>query len=104
MAFGGDFVGTANDPRIVGRAILAELCEEFFEARVQLAIVAVAVKIEREIAGGRHGIVYLLRRLRERSAEARKLAIWRGCTPLGFCESDTLQKNLKSFVLIHFCK
>jgi hypothetical protein len=34
VAFGGDFVGPADQPRIFRGAILTELLEECFEARV----------------------------------------------------------------------
>ena len=58
VALGGNFVSTANHPGIFGRAILAQLFEEFFEARVQLANRAVAVEAQREIARRRHVLVY----------------------------------------------
>ena len=59
MAFGGDFIGAANHPGIFRGTIFAQFFEEFFEARVELPLVAVAVEIQREVAGGRHTLVYL---------------------------------------------
>jgi len=58
VALGGYFVGAANHPGIFGRAVLAKLFEELFEARVQLANGAVAVEAKREIARRRHVLVY----------------------------------------------
>src|SRR5438445_4310515 len=56
-----DFVGAAHHPGIFGRAIFAELLEQFVEASVQFALSAVAVKMERQIAGRRHTLFYARR-------------------------------------------
>jgi hypothetical protein len=58
MAFRGDFIGTANQPGIFGRAVFSELGEEFFEASVELPLVAVAVKIKGNVSCRRHVLVY----------------------------------------------
>src|SRR5712691_6400669 len=58
MALRGDFVGAADHPGIFGRAVLAELFEQFFEAGVELANGAVAVEAERQIARRGHVLVY----------------------------------------------
>ena len=44
MAFGGNFVGAAYQPRIFRRAMFAELGEEFFEAGVEFALGSVAAE------------------------------------------------------------
>src|SRR5713226_8584810 len=58
MAFSGDLIGAANDPRVFGGAVVAELGEEFVKAGVELALGAVAMEIQGQIAGRRHGPVY----------------------------------------------
>ena len=58
VALGSDFVGAANHPGIFGGAVLAELFEEFFQARVELANGAVAVEAQRDFVRRRHGLVY----------------------------------------------
>src|SRR5215813_1390475 len=55
VAFGGDFVGTANLPGVLRGAILAQLVEEFLHPRVQQALGALAVKVQRKIARTGHG-------------------------------------------------
>ncbi len=58
VALGGNFVGAANHPGIFRGAVLLELVEEFFEARVELANRAVAVEAQRKVARRRHVLVY----------------------------------------------
>src|SRR5450631_194824 len=58
MAFRGDFISAAYQPGIFGRAVFPELGEEFFEASVELPLVAVAVKIKRYVSCRRHVLVY----------------------------------------------
>jgi hypothetical protein len=62
MALGGDFIGATYEPGIFGRAILAELIEEFFEAGVELALGAVSMEIQGNVASRRHVLVYAGRR------------------------------------------
>jgi len=71
MTLSSDFVGAANNPRIFGRTIEAELGEELFEAGIELALEAVAVELQRNIAGRRHKEVYAgtERRARRRKKE-----------------------------------
>ena len=71
VAFRGDFVGAANHPGIFGGAILAQLGEEFIEAGVELADVAVAMEVQRKVAGGRHETVYSLNLVPKRLADSR---------------------------------
>ena len=54
VAFGRDFISAANHPGIFRRAILAELFEQLFEARVELPLGAVTVEVQRQIARRRH--------------------------------------------------
>jgi hypothetical protein len=54
VALGGNLVGAADHPGIFGRAVLAELFEELFEARVELANGAVAIEAQRQIARRGH--------------------------------------------------
>jgi len=58
VALGSDFVGAANNPGIFGRAVLAQLFEEFLEACVELALGAVAIEVERDVARRRHRLFY----------------------------------------------
>src|SRR5713226_633488 len=58
MALRSNFIGAAEHPGILGRAVLTEFFEEFFESRVQQASRAVAVEAQREIARRGHGLVY----------------------------------------------
>jgi hypothetical protein len=58
VALGGNLVGAADHPGIFGRAVLAELFEELFEARVELANRAVAVEAQRDFVRRRHDLVY----------------------------------------------
>jgi len=58
VALRGNLVGTANHPGIFGGAVFAELFEELFEARVELANRAVAVEAEGDFVRRRHGLVY----------------------------------------------
>jgi len=58
VALGGNFVGAADHPGIFGGAILAELFEQLFEARVELANRAVAIEAQRDFVRRRHGLVY----------------------------------------------
>jgi hypothetical protein len=60
MALCGDFIGAADHPGVFGRAIFAELGEEFLEAGVELALGAVTVEAEGNVARG-HGLVYASR-------------------------------------------
>src|ERR1700720_428599 len=68
----GDVVGAAHHPGIFGGAILAQLLEQFVEASVQLALGAVAVKMERQVAGRRHTLFYARRTIRCESWSAPK--------------------------------
>src|SRR6266849_868180 len=61
VPFGGDFVGAADKPGIFRRAILAELGKEFLEAGVELALGAVAMEVQRNVASRRHILVYARR-------------------------------------------
>jgi hypothetical protein len=65
-----DFVSAAHHPRIFGGAILAELLEQFVEASVEFALGAVAVKMERQIAGRRHTLFYARRTIACESLQA----------------------------------
>jgi len=47
MALRGNFIGPAYHPRIFGRAILAELFQQLVQASIELALGAVAMKMER---------------------------------------------------------
>ena len=58
MLFRSNFVSAAKHPGIFGRTVLAELFEQFLEARVELANGAVAVEAERDFVRRRHGLVY----------------------------------------------
>jgi hypothetical protein len=58
VALGGNFVGAADHPGIFGRAVLAELFEELFEACVELANGAVAIEAQRQITRRGHVLVY----------------------------------------------
>src|SRR6267143_1120757 len=62
VALGGDFVGAADHPGIFGRAVLFELFEQLFEARVELANRAIAVEAQRNVARRGHVLVYAIRR------------------------------------------
>src|SRR5947209_4398851 len=62
MALRGNLIGAADDPGILGRAVLLELFEKLFKARVKLANRADAVEAQRQITGRRHGLVYSQRR------------------------------------------
>jgi len=50
MAFRGNFVSAAYEPRIVGGAILLKLFEKFVQASVQQALRAVTIKLQRKMA------------------------------------------------------
>src|SRR6266436_9671672 len=60
----GNFVGAADGPGVFRRAVVAELYEQFLEARVELTLAAVALKAQRHIAGSRHTLVYVGSRAR----------------------------------------
>ena len=47
MALGGNFIGTTHHPGIFGGPVDAQLFEQFFQARVELARGPVAVELER---------------------------------------------------------
>jgi hypothetical protein len=47
MALRGNFIGPAYHPGIFGRAILAELFQQLVQASIELALGAVAMKMER---------------------------------------------------------
>jgi hypothetical protein len=68
MAFRRNFVGAAHHPRIFRGAIFAELGQQLVEARVELALRAVPVEIQRYVAGRRHGLVYARTGLRRERA------------------------------------
>src|SRR6267143_2732834 len=78
MALGGNFVGAPHHPGIFRGPVDAELLEQFFEARVELARGAVAVKLERKIARGRHGLVYARRGISgEQLIESGRVPKWK---------------------------
>src|SRR5882762_10128222 len=58
VPLGGDFVSAAEHPGIFGRAVLAELFEQFLETSVELASGAVAVEGQGDFVRRRHGLVY----------------------------------------------
>src|SRR5208282_1042579 len=60
MALGSNFVRPADHPRIFGRAVFAELCEEFFKAGFELTGDAVTLEAQWHITGRRHVLVYAL--------------------------------------------
>ena len=49
VAFGCDVVSAANQPRVVGRAVIFEFIEELCETSVEQALGAVPVEVERQI-------------------------------------------------------
>src|SRR5271155_1662922 len=61
MALGSNFVRPADHPRIFGRAVFTELCEEFFKAGFELTGDAVTLKAQWHITGRRHVLVYALK-------------------------------------------
>jgi hypothetical protein len=58
VAFSGYVEGAADQPRIIGGAIGAQLGEELLEASVDLPLGAVAVEIEGYVGWRRHALVY----------------------------------------------
>src|SRR5258706_12844582 len=66
MAFCGNFVSAAYEPRIVGGAILLKRFEKFVQASVQQALRAVPIELQWKI--GRAGHLLILR-LKERKGE-----------------------------------
>src|SRR2546423_14876322 len=58
MPFRRDFVGSSNQPGIFRRSILAKFIEGFLEPSVELAVGAIAVEIQRDIASRWHVLVY----------------------------------------------
>ena len=58
VALGGNVVGTADHPGVFGGSILAKLGEEFLKAGIELALGAIAVEAEGNVARRRHGLVY----------------------------------------------
>src|SRR5579884_128760 len=71
VALGGDFVGAADEPRVVRGAILFELGEQFLEARVEPALGAVLLETQRQIGWRGHASLYAGRgTARDRGAEA----------------------------------
>jgi len=58
VALGGNFVGAAEHPGILGRTVLAELLDQFLEASVELASGAVAVEGQGDFFRRRNGLVY----------------------------------------------
>ena len=71
VAFGGDLVGAAHQPGIIGGAIQAEFFEEFLEAVVEVPFRAVTVEVQREIGARAHNQVYAEKE-RERSARGKR--------------------------------
>src|SRR5258708_40257488 len=61
MAFRGDFVGAAHHPRIFRRAILTQLLQQLVQAGIKLALGALAMEMQRQIAGRRHNLFYARR-------------------------------------------
>jgi hypothetical protein len=71
MPLGSNFVGTADNPRIFGRAVFAEFFEEFLKTGFQLANGAVALKAQGNVTGRRHVLVYA--RNKQRASRGRGL-------------------------------
>src|SRR4030088_1079207 len=61
VALRRDFVGAAHHPGILRGAVLAELAQQLFQAGIEFALGAVAVKMERQIARRLHNLVYARR-------------------------------------------
>src|ERR1700676_4596808 len=61
VSLGGDFIGAPHHPGILGGAIGAELGQQLVQAGIEFALGAVAVKMERQIAGRRHSLFYARR-------------------------------------------
>src|ERR1700731_1803600 len=64
VSLGGDFIRAAHHPGILGGAIGAELGQQLVQAGIEFALGAVAVKMERQIAGRRHNLFYARRTIR----------------------------------------
>jgi len=72
----GDFVSATDYPGIFGGSILAEFREQFFQTGVQLALGALAVKMQGKITGARH--LTSLRLPRENGESLRPVLLNRG--------------------------
>jgi hypothetical protein len=59
MALRRNLIGAANHPGILGGTVLAELFEEFLEARVELADRAITVEAQRDFVRRGHILVYV---------------------------------------------
>src|ERR1700736_1101253 len=64
MAFRRDFVGAAHHPGIFRGAILAQLLQQLVQPGIELALGAVAMEMQRQIAGRRHNPFYARRTAR----------------------------------------
>jgi len=76
VTFRGDFVGLTDYPGIFGGTILAKFREQFFQTGVQLALGALAVKMQGKITGARH--LTSLRLQRENGESLRRVLPNRG--------------------------
>ena len=56
-----DFIRATDQPRVFRGPVGLQFYEEFFEARIELALGAVAVEIQGKIGGRRHTLVYASR-------------------------------------------
>jgi len=72
----GDFVSATDYPGIFGGTILAKFREQFFQTSVQLALGALAVKMQGKITGTRH--LTSLRLQRENGESLRPVLLNRG--------------------------
>src|SRR5271166_6009723 len=59
MPLRGDLIGPANQPGIFGRTVFTKFGEQLFEAGVELALGAVAIKTKRNVSCRRHVLVYV---------------------------------------------
>src|SRR5713101_8988438 len=78
VPLGGDFVGAAHHPGIFGGTILAQLGQQLVETRVELALGAVSVEVQRYVAGRRHILVYARRGLRDERGGSGRMKNGRG--------------------------
>src|SRR5258708_9440272 len=81
VPLGGDFVGAAHHPGIFGGTIFAQLGQQLVEARVELALGAVSVEVQRGVAGRWHILVYAGRGLRRERGGSWRMGNRKGRPP-----------------------
>src|SRR3981081_1786663 len=80
MTLRRDVVGAAHHPGIFGGAVFAQLLQQLIQAGIEFALGAIAVKMERQVAGRRHDLFYARRTImcdREtRFPQGERASLW----------------------------